>query len=86
MVYVSRTEAHHLALDDEVLAAARAVAEAEGTTESAVVEAALRRYLAARVWQPVLDRNAGGTLTDDEAMAIAVEEQRAVRSTRRETT
>jgi hypothetical protein len=82
-----------LYIDDDVMTATKATATAMHSTDSAFVEDALRAYLktsraeAARVdLRAVLDRLAAQNpddLTDEEAMELAVEEVRAVRSERR---
>jgi hypothetical protein len=82
-----------LYIDDDVMTAAKATAMAMHSTDSAFVEDALRAYLktgraeAARVdLRAVLDRLAAQNpddLSDDDAMELAVEEVRAVRTERR---
>jgi hypothetical protein len=78
-------------LDPDVLTATKVLAAARQQSESQVVEDALRAYLgsddleSARAdLKALMDRVAARSdLTDDEAMAVAVDEVRAVRSTRR---
>lgn len=75
-------------LDPDVLTATKVLAAARSQSESQVVEDALRAYLgngeldAARAGlRALMDRIAGRSeLDDDEAMALAVEEVRAVRA------
>lgn len=77
-------------LDPDVLTATKVLAAARSQSESQVVEDALRAYLgngeldAARAeLRSLMDRIAGRSeLDDDEAMALAVEEVRAVRAGR----
>ena len=71
-------------LDEELVAAARAEAERQGTSENEVVELALRKYLVPlevldRVWARTAERN----IDPDEAMTLAYEELRAARAERR---
>ena len=67
-------------LSDDVAEAVRRVANRTGRSEAEVVELAVRRF----VLPSILDRLWGrATLTEDEAMAIAVEEVRAMRTGRR---
>ena len=67
-------------LSDDVAEAVRRVANRTGRSEAEVVELAVRRFVA----PSILDRLWGrATLTEDEAMAIAVEEVRAMRTGRR---
>ena len=80
-------------VDEDVLTATKVLAAGRGDSESQVVEDALRAYLdagrlevAGEELQGLMDRLrlAGrGDLDDDQAMAIAVEEVRAVRASRR---
>lgn len=80
-------------VDEDVLTATKVLAAGRGDSESQVVEDALRAYLdagrlevAREELQALMDRLrlAGrGHLDDDQAMAIAVEEVRAVRASRR---
>jgi hypothetical protein len=80
-------------VDEDVLTATKVLAAGRGDSESQVVEDALRAYLDAgrlevdrEELQALMDRLrlAGrGDLDDDQAMAIAVEEVRAVRASRR---
>jgi hypothetical protein len=69
-----------LYLDEDVLRAARVRAARNDERDSEVVEAALRAYLGfdavERVW-------ARSTLSEDEAMRLAVAETHAVRAQRR---
>ena len=77
-------------LDPDVLTATKVLAAARSLSESQVVEDALRAYLgngeldATRAGlRSLMDRIAGRSeLDDDEAMALAVEEVRAVRAKR----
>ena len=80
-----------LYLDVDVLRATKVLAATGGRSESQVVEDALRAYLgdghldAARTeLRNLMDRlGASNAPDEDEAMSIAVEEVRAVRSRRR---
>lgn len=74
-------------IDEGVLDALRRAASEDGRAEDEVVEEALRRYFGLR-GVAVLDEIAesqeaqGVTLSDDEAMALAVAEVRAARAER----
>lgn len=78
-------------LDPDVLTATKVLAATREQSESRIVEDALRAYLrsedaaAARDdLRELMERvRTRSELTDEEAMAVAVEEVRAVRSTRR---
>ena len=76
-----------LELDERVVDALRRTATDDGRTESELVEEALRRYFGLR-GLAVLDEIADDQTTreiavgDDEAMALAVAELRAVRAAR----
>jgi hypothetical protein len=81
-----------LYLDSDVLQATKVLAAAGGRSESQVVEDALRAYLQAghrdtarSELRSLMDRLAqrADPPDDEEAMSIAVEEVRAVRSRRR---
>ena len=82
-----------LYIDDEVMTAAKMTAAATHRTESALVEDALRAYLAAGPAQAAganprdllrrLADRGRNDLGEDAAMAIAVQEVRAVRAERR---
>jgi predicted transcriptional regulator len=78
-------------LDPDVLTATKVLAAAREQSESQVVEDALRAYLrgekaaaARNDLRALMERvGARAELDDEEAMALAVEEVRSVRSTRR---
>lgn len=80
-----------LYLDPDVVTATKVIAATTARSESDVVEAALRAYLrtaevdaAAKDLSALMARLAESSeLDDDAAMAIAVEEVRAVRKSRR---
>jgi hypothetical protein len=65
-------------LDDSVLRAARISAAREGKRESEIVEDALRSYLGIGVLEEIW-ATSPGDLDADEALALAVAEQRAAR-------
>ncbi len=72
-------------LDEALLEAAQMEAHRSGRTESAVIEDALRQHFEScrpsvldRIWA----RNASDALSENEAMALAVEELRAMREER----
>jgi Ribbon-helix-helix protein, copG family len=68
-----------VALRDDVADAIRREASRTGRTETEVVEVAVRRLVA----PSVLDRLwKSATLSEDEAMTIAIEETRAARAER----
>jgi len=67
-------------LEDEIADAVRREAARTGRTEAEVVETALRRHMAPSIIDRLQER---ATLEEDEAMAIAVEEVRALRAERR---
>ncbi len=69
-------------LSDEVAEAVRREADRTGKSEAEVVELAERRFVAPCILERLWDR---ATLTEEEAMAIAVEEVRAARAARRST-
>lgn len=72
-------------LDDQLLDALRRAAAEDGTTEEQVIEDALRRYFGLRglaVLDEIAERQADRSLSDDEAMALAVDELRAFRTER----
>ena len=78
-------------LDPDILIAAKVLAAARQQSESQVVEDALRAYLGNGELEAVKEDlralmkrvAARSDLDDDEAMALAVEEVRAVRTRRR---
>lgn len=63
-------------LDDELLAAARAIATRTNRDESTVLEEALRSYLGLRVFEATWQRS---DLGEDEALALADAEKHAAR-------
>jgi hypothetical protein len=72
----------------DVLDAARAEAARRGVDVSAVVENAVRRYVAGASLVDLLERFSAedartGVLTEDEASTVAAEELNAYRSSRR---
>ena len=69
-----------LYLDEDVLRAARVRAARTDKRDSEVVEDALRSYLGFEAVERVWARS---TLSEDEAMALAVAETHAVRAERR---
>lgn len=73
-------------VDDRLLRAVERAAREDGVDEARLVEDALRRYFGLR-GLALLDDVAArqeGELSDDEAMALAVEELRAARAERRQ--
>lgn len=75
-----------LPLDDEVLAAVRAQSARSGRPEYEVVEEALRRYLAddGEELEDVVRRIQGrADLDEDESLALAYSELRAMRASQR---
>jgi hypothetical protein len=62
-----------------VLRATRIAAARQGKRESEIVEEALRGYLGLGVLEEIWAQNPGD-LSDDEALALAVDEQRAARA------
>jgi len=64
-------------VDEEVLRATRVLAAREGIRDSDVVQAALRKYLGFQVVDEMRKRS---NLTEDEAMALAIEETHAYRA------
>lgn len=72
-------------LDEQLLNAADAEAKRTGRSEADVIEDALRRHFEGRrpsVVDQVWARNAGSALSEDEALALARSELRAMRSER----
>jgi hypothetical protein len=72
-------------LDEQLLDAAEAEAERTGRSEADVIEDALRRHFEGRrpsVVDQVWARNAGNALSEDEALALARDELRAMRTER----
>ena len=67
-------------LHDDLADAVRREASRTGRTEAEVVELAVQRLALPPILDRLWDR---ATLSEDEAMAIAVEETRAVRAQRR---
>jgi hypothetical protein len=63
--------------------AVRDLARRSGRTESDLVGEALRRLLARQAFDEIAARNAASTLSEDEAMALAVAETKAHRAERR---
>ena len=83
-----------LYIEDELLTAAKITAAAAHRTESAAVEDALRAYLSAGAAEAagaslrdllrrLAERPRGDELSDEAALALAVQETRAVRAERR---
>jgi len=73
-------------VDDRLRRAVERAAREDGVDEARLVEDALRRYVGLR-GLALLDDVAArqeGELSDDEAMALAVEELRAARAERRQ--
>jgi hypothetical protein len=74
-------------IDEGILDALRRAASEDGRAEDEVVEEALRRYFGLRglaVLDEIAEAQAaqGVTLSDDEAMALALSEVRAARAER----
>jgi len=69
-----------VALSGEIADAVRAEAARTGRTDAEVVEVAVRRFLGPSILDQLWTRS---ELTDDEAMAIALDEIRAHRAERR---
>jgi hypothetical protein len=69
-------------LDADVLRAARVAAARSGRRDSEVVEEALRHYLSIGVIDEIWRRRPGDAqeLSDDEALALARDEQHAARA------
>ena len=67
-------------LDEDLLAKVKAAAQQAGTDEGAVIEEAVRRFVAGNVLDRLWSRN---DLDEDEAMAIATAELAALRASRR---
>jgi Arc/MetJ family transcription regulator len=70
-------------IDEELLRQTKMAAARSGKHDYEVVEAALRRYLGLEVVDRVWARHAATPLDPDEALALAYEELRALRSERR---
>jgi hypothetical protein len=68
-------------IDEDVLQAARVAAARQGIRDSAVVQAALRKYLGFEVIEQARARSE--FKDDDEALAFAVAEQHAMRAEKR---
>lgn len=66
-----------LTVDRDVLRAVRVQAARSGRRDSQVIEDALRRYLGLQVLEDLWARN---DMSEEEAMELALEAQRAVRS------
>lgn len=73
------SEPVNVVLEDEIADAVRREAARIGRSEAEVVEIAVRRLMAASIIDRLQER---ATLSEDEAMAIAVEEVRALRAER----
>ncbi len=71
-----------LYLDVDLLRQTQAAAAGSGRDESAVVEAALRRYLGLEIIGEVWARNASNALAPDEALALAYAELQDYRAER----
>jgi len=76
-----------LEIDERLMAAVRALAAGDGRSEDEVVEESLRRYFGLRgiaVLDTLAEQQAesGEDLDDEAAMAVVVEELRAVRAQR----
>ena len=70
-------------IEEELLDAAHAEAERIGRSDAEVIEAALRDHLERpSVLDEVWARNAGSALSEDEAMALARTELKAMRGER----
>lgn len=71
-------------LDEEIIIAARAAAASKGQSEAAVVEQALREHLSLRssVMDQVWARSQDDALSEDEALALAYDELKAMRRER----
>ncbi len=69
-----------LTIDEEVWKAVRVRAARTGKRDSDVIEAALRRDLGFDLLERLWDRN---DMTEDEAMAVALEAQDSVRRTKK---
>jgi len=72
-------------LDEELLDATQAEAERTGRSEADVIEDALRRRFETRrpsVVDEVWARNAGDALSEDDALALAYGELKAMRTER----
>ncbi|HUP32716.1 MAG TPA: hypothetical protein VM184_06740 [Gaiellaceae bacterium] len=69
-------------LDADVLRAARVAAARAGRRDSEIVEAALRHYLSIGVLDEIWRRRPASAdeLSDDEALALARDEQHAARA------
>jgi hypothetical protein len=71
-------------LDEDVLLAAQAETTRKGQSEAALVEQALREHLSLRtsVTDQVWARNEADALSEDEALALAYDELKAMRRER----
>ena len=72
-------------VDEQLLDALRRAAADDGVAPDDLVEEALRRYFGLRglaVLDELTEKRRGPELTEDEAMALAVAEVRAVRAQR----
>jgi hypothetical protein len=70
-------------LDPDTLRATRVAAARAGKRDSEVVEEALRQYLLTGFLEPIWARNERQGLTEEEAMELALSEQRAWREEQR---
>ena len=70
----------HVVLHDEIADAVRREASRTGKTDSEVVEAAIRRLVAPSILDRLWEQ---ATLSEDEAMTIAIEEISTLRAERR---
>jgi hypothetical protein len=73
-------------VDEQLLDALRRAAADDGVGPDDLVDEALRRYFGLRglaVFDELTEKRRGPELTEDEAMALAVAEVRAVRAQRR---
>jgi predicted transcriptional regulator len=66
-------------LDPDVLRSMRVVAARRGIKDSDLVEQAVREYIGIAAWERMWAETAKLGLTDDEAMALALEAQHAGR-------
>jgi hypothetical protein len=69
-----------LTVDEDVLRAVKITAARSGKGDSQVIEEALRRDLGLDLLERLWARN---DMSEEEAMALAIEAQQATRSTRR---
>lgn len=74
------SEPVNVVLEDEIADAVRREAARTGKSEAEVVGTAVRRLMAPSIIDRLQER---ATLSEDEAMVIAVEEVRALRAERR---